>query len=100
MHRLWLIGNAHEDLDLSLLTIGASAEAGGRGGGSVPFTPPGFSSPGHHSGFEQIPSGPSTTVNGVTTTPTTALPGGRDEGKKAGWNSTLVPPTPPGLTGH
>ena len=83
-----------------LLTIGASAEAAGRGGGGVSFTPPGLSNPGKHSGFEQIPSGPSTTVNGVTTTPTTALPGGRDDGKKAGWNSTLVPLTPPGLTGH
>jgi hypothetical protein len=83
-----------------LLAFCASAEAAGRGGGSVSFTPPGFISPGKHSGFEQIPSGPSTTVNGVTTTPTTALPGGRDEGKKAGWNSTLVPSTPPGLTGH
>jgi len=83
-----------------LLAIGSSAEAAGRGGCTVGFTPPGFSSPGNHKGFEQVPSGPSTTVNGVTTTPTTALPGGRDEGTKAGWNSTLVPPTPPGLTGH
>jgi hypothetical protein len=83
-----------------LITIGASAEAAGRGGGSAAFTPPGFSNPGNHTGFEQIPSGPSATMNGVTTTPTTALPGGRDEGKKAGWNSTLVPSTPPGLTGH
>jgi hypothetical protein len=83
-----------------LLAVGASAQAAGRGGGSVSFTPPGFSSPGHHSGFEQLPSGPTTIVNGVPTTPTTALPGGRDEGKKSGWNGTLVPVSPPGLVGH
>ena len=41
-----------------LLTIGASAEAAGRGGGSAAFTPPGFSSPGNHKGFEQIPERP------------------------------------------
>jgi len=71
---------------------GLAAEAAGRGGGGpggavAPFTPPGFSSPGAHSGFETF------THTTTTTTTSTNLPGGWDEGK-ASWKSNLQSPNP------
>ena len=71
---------------------GLAAEAAGRGGGGpggavAPFTPPGFSSPGAHSGFETF------THTTTTTTTSTNLPGGWDEGK-AGWKMNLQSPNP------
>ena len=74
---------------------GVAAEAAGRGGGGpggavAPFTPPGFSSPGRHSGFETFTN--TTTTTGpsgtVTTTTSSNLPGGWDDGK-ASWKSNL-----------
>jgi len=71
-----------------LLALGASANAGGKGGGGPSMTPPGFGSPGGHGGFETFTH----TGTGGTTT-TERLPGGWDEGK-AGWKSGLQAPNP------
>ena len=85
---------------LALLVAGVSAQAAGRGAGNPP---PGFSSPGAHSGFETFTNTTTTTgPNPTTTTTTTNLPGGWDEGN-ASWKSNLQNsnPTlntlPPGL---
>jgi len=77
-----------------LLALGASAEAAGKGG-SPPTTPPGFTSPGGHGGFETFGTAPNTQ----------RLPEGWDAGK-ADWKrglqtSPLILTTrPPGLSGH
>ncbi len=72
-----------------LLVLGASAEAGGRGGGA-PMTPSGFGSPGGHNGFETFTH---TTGGAHPTITQQRLPPGWDEGK-AGWKSNLQSPNP------
>jgi hypothetical protein len=84
-----------------LLMLGASAQAGGRGGSTMtPTTPHGFTSPGGHNGFE-------TFTHTTPGTPSTSerLPGGWDEGKGGGtWKSGLqsqnpvLTTRPPGLS--
>ena len=71
------------------LTLGASAEAGGRGGGA-PMTPSGFGSAGGHNGFETFTH---TTGGAHPTITQQRLPPGWDEGK-AGWKSNLQSPNP------
>jgi hypothetical protein len=91
-----------------LLALSASAEAAGKGigGGTPPRTPPGFSSPGGHGGFETFThTTPATTPGGLPTTTTTTLPRGWDEGN-ASWKSNLqgsnptLTTRPPGLSGQ
>jgi len=97
MVKSYLVATAAAGL---LLALGASANAGGKGGGGPSMTPPGFGSPGGHGGFETFTH----TGTGGTTT-TERLPGGWDEGK-AGWKSGLQTPNPdlntrpPGLGRH
>ena len=97
MVKSYLVATAAAGL---LLALGASANAGGKGGGGPSMTPPGFGSPGGHGGFETFTH----TGTGGTTT-TERLPGGWDEGK-AGWKSGLQAPNPnlntrpPGLSSH
>lgn len=69
--------------------VGASAEAGGRGGGAA-MTPLGFGSPGGHNGFETFTH---TTPGTSPTTTQQRLPGGWDQGK-ADWKSGLQGPNP------
>ena len=85
MVKSYLVATAAAGL---LLALGASANAGGKGGGGPSMTPPGFGSSGGHSGFESFTH----TGTGGTTT-TERLPGGWDEGK-AGWKSGLQAPNP------
>ncbi len=84
-----------------LLTLGASAEAGGRGGGPS-MTPPGFTSPGGHNGFETFTH---TTPGTPPTITQQRLPPRWDEGKAdADWKSNLqtsnpiLTTRPPGLS--
>jgi hypothetical protein len=89
-----------------LLMLGASAQAGGRGGGlsTTPMTPHGLTSPGGHNGFETFThTTPSTTPGTPGTTTTERLPGGWDSGKadwKSGLQSTnpVLTTRPPGLS--
>ena len=82
-----------------VLALGASAEAGGRGGGPS-MTPSGFGSPGGHNGFETFTH---TTPGTPPRTTQQRLPNGWDAGK-ADWKSGLQSsnPTlttrPPGLS--
>ena len=67
------------------VTMASPALAGGKG--STPSsTPPGFTSPGGHNGFE-------TYTSSSTTTTTEKLPGGWDEGKGA-WKAPLQSSNP------
>ena len=76
-----------------VLALGASANAGGRGGvgGAGPSTtnPPGFGSPGGHGGFETF-----THTSPTGTITTQRLPGGWDEGKASWKMNGLEAPNP------
>ena len=88
---------------IAVLAMGSAhaAQAGSKTGGSAPA---GFSSGGQHKGFETF-SNTSTDSTLNTTTSTTRLPGGWDQGK-ADWKEPLqqsnptITTLPPGLSNH
>lgn len=90
---------------IAVLAMGSAhaAQAGSKAGGTG-VAPAGFSSGGQHKGFETF-SNTSTDPTLNTTTSTTRLPGGWDQGK-ADWKEPLqqsnptITTLPPGLSNH
>ena len=89
---------SHRDVLVVAAAVAMASPALAGGKGSAPSsTPPGFTSPGGHNGFETYTG--SSTTNG-TTTSSTNLPRGWDEGNAA-WKQNPSPTTrPPGLKSH